>query len=150
MRSASNSPASLSQHLHSGEEVGKSGQGNAVSFHANSTSKSGQATTVQLNSTTQATTPNNLPLKGQVSVEPMQMSPCPVTKSNGIISMDTQCHEGRRIGSGPQTGSTLSQKTVCLANGRPKVLLKYQMPFGNEPAVKCSHFAASVPVYSPF
>ena len=55
MRSAANSPVSLSQLLHGGEEVGKSGQGNAVSFQVNSTSKSGdsQATTVQLNSTNQ-------------------------------------------------------------------------------------------------
>ena len=71
MRSAANSPATISQLLHGGEEVGKSGQGNAVSFQVNSTSKSGdsQATTVQLNSTTQAKMPNNLPLKDQVSVK---------------------------------------------------------------------------------
>ena len=105
MRSAANSPVSLSQLLHGGEEVRKSGQGNAVSFQVNSTSKSGdsQATTVQLNSTTQAKTPNNLPLKDQVSVEPMHMSPCPVTKSNDIISMDTHCHGmGRRYGANNQ------------------------------------------------
>ena len=56
--------------------------------------------------------------------------------------------EGSRTG--PQTGSTVSQKFYYLANGRPKVLPKYQMPFENDPTVKYSHFAAPVPVYSPF
>ena len=56
--------------------------------------------------------------------------------------------EGSRTG--PQTGSTVSKQIYYLANGRLNVSPKYQMPFGNDPTVKWSHFAAPVPVYSPF
>ena len=92
MRSAGNSPVSISQLLHGGEDVGRSEARETVNSLPTPpfNSSNSQATTMDKSSANQDGTPNQAPTRAQVSIEPMHMSPVPGGNPTDIVNMD--CH----------------------------------------------------------
>jgi hypothetical protein len=91
MRSAGNSPASLINILHGGEDVGKSTDEKTGKFQENSMSagSNSQPANTQKNSPNGANTTTPTHRNNMVSVEPMHMTPDAVDRSNDIIFMTT-------------------------------------------------------------
>ena len=91
MRSAANSPASLNELLHGGEEVGRSEEEKTVNFQPNPMSAGSeiQTTNANKNSTSNAETPVQGHRNNMVSIEPMHMSPDAVNGQNDIVNMST-------------------------------------------------------------
>ena len=91
MRSAGNSPASLSQLLHGGEDVGRSEARETVSSlptpPLNSSNR--QATTMDNSSANQDGTQSKVPIRAQISIDPMHnvMSPMPGGNPTDIVNI---------------------------------------------------------------
>ena len=91
MRSAANSPASLINILHGGEDVGKSTDEKTGKFQENpmSAGSNSQPANTQKNSPNGANTTTPTHRNNMVSVEPMHMTPGAVDRSGDIVLMST-------------------------------------------------------------